>query len=94
MTDTTTVDDDAADVDEELPELVDERAARAATAPRRTRRSKTRLLLPLLLPLLVDRRSVALLALNVSRVFLAGDSNSALGDRHRHHAGDPRAARR
>jgi plastocyanin len=74
MTDTTTLDEtpDA----EELPGLVEsERLGADGTAEDTP--LKTRVLLPFLVPLL-SIVIVALLVLNISRVFLAGDKNAAL----------------
>lgn len=74
MTDTTTLDEtpDA----EELPELVEsERLGADGTAEDTP--LKTRVLLPLLVPLF-SIAIVALLVLNISRVFLAGDKDAAL----------------
>lgn len=72
MTDTTTLDESS----EELPELVESEAlgsgGTAGESP-----LKTRLLLPFLVPL-VSIAIVALLVLNISRVFLAGDKDAAL----------------
>jgi hypothetical protein len=74
MTDSTTIDERPAD--EALPELYESESLGAeghgAQEP-----LKDRFLLPLLLPLL-SMAAVALLAINVSRVLLAGDSDSAL----------------
>jgi len=83
MTDTTTTDDAVADdvatdvepVADATPDLA---AAEKQAAKARNREAlETRLLIPLLLPILA-MIAVALWALNVSRVFLAGDSTSAL----------------
>src|SRR5947207_10505119 len=74
MTDTTTLDDtpDA----EELPELVEnERLGAGGTAEDTP--LKTRVLLPLLVPIF-SILIVAVLVLNISRVFLAGDKDAAL----------------
>jgi plastocyanin len=74
MTDTTTV-DETADA-EELPELVEsERLGSEGTAEDTP--LKTRVLLPLLVPLF-SILIVAALVLNISRVFLAGDEDAAL----------------
>ena len=85
MTDTTTVDETAGELRRGLPELGRERRhlgadgtaaghaaqdAGAAPVPRAAAR-----------PIAI----VAVLVLNISRVFLAGDNNAALGDRHDHH---------
>jgi plastocyanin len=74
MTDTTTLDETSDS--EGLPELVESptlgRDGAAADSP-----LKTRVLLPFLLPLL-SIVIVAVLVLNISRVFLAGDKNAAL----------------
>ena len=75
MTDSTTIDERPA-ADEQLPEL-HESAALGAEGHAAEEPLKDRLLLPLLLPLL-SMAAVALLAINVSRVLLAGDSDSAL----------------
>jgi plastocyanin len=73
MSDTTTVDETA---DEELPELVEsERLGADGTAEDTP--FKTRVLLPFLVPLL-SIAIVAVLVLNISRVFLAGDKDAAL----------------
>ena len=74
MTDTTTLDEtpDA----EELPELVEsERLGADGTA--KDTPLKTRVLLPLLVPLF-SIAIVAVLVLNISRVFLAGNKDAAL----------------
>src|SRR3954463_6740391 len=72
MTDTT-VDETSG---EELPELVEsDRLGAGGTAEDTP--LKTRLLLPLLVPLL-SIAIVAVLVLNISRVFLAGDEDVAL----------------
>ena len=74
MTDTTTLDE--ANDSEELPELVENSAlGNDGTAPDSP--LKTRVLLPFLVPLL-SIVIVAVLVLNISRVFLAGDKNAAL----------------
>jgi plastocyanin len=74
MTDTTTLDETSDS--EGLPELVESptlgRDGTAADSP-----LKTRVLLPFLVPLL-SIVIVAVLVLNISRVFLAGDKNAAL----------------
>ena len=82
MTDTTTedavTDDVATDVEpaaDATPDLAAE--AKQAAKARNREALETRLLIPLLLPILA-MIAVALWALNVSRVFLAGDSTSAL----------------
>jgi hypothetical protein len=75
MTDSTTIDERPA-ADEQLTEL-HESAALGAEGHAAEEPLKDRLLLPLLLPLL-SMAAVALLAINVSRVLLAGDSDSAL----------------
>jgi hypothetical protein len=74
MTDSTTIDERPAD--EALPEL-HESESLGAEGHGAHEPLKDRLLLPLLLPLL-SMAAVALLAINVSRVLLAGDSDSAL----------------
>ncbi len=74
MTDTTTL--DTTPDSEELPELVEsERLGGDGTAEDTP--LKTRVLLPLLVPLL-SIVIVAVLVLNISRVFLAGDKDAAL----------------
>jgi hypothetical protein len=79
MTDTTTTDDAvAADVEPVADATPDLEAEEKQAAKARNREAlETRLLIPLLLPILA-MIAVALWALNVSRVFLAGDSTSAL----------------
>jgi hypothetical protein len=73
MTDTTTVDETS---DDALPELVEsERLGADGTAEDTP--LKTRVLLPFLVPLL-SIAIVAVLVLNISRVFLAGDKDAAL----------------
>jgi len=75
MTDTTTTDEPAAaQADDAVP---GEPAALDAAAEPVHELFKDRLLIPLLLPWLCIV-AVALLALNISRIFLAGDSTSAL----------------
>jgi len=77
MTDTTTEDPVAGDAAVE-PAVDATPDVAAAEAKARNREAlETRLLIPLLLPILA-MIAVALWALNVSRVFLAGDSTSAL----------------
>lgn len=74
MTDTTTLDETAES--EELPELHESAALGSdGTAPDSP--LKTRVLLPLLVPLF-SIVIVAVLVLNISRVFLAGDKDAAL----------------
>ena len=75
MTDSTTI-DERPDADEQLPAL-HESEALGAEGHGAEEPLKDRLLLPLLLPAL-SMAAVALLAINVSRVLLAGDSDSAL----------------
>jgi plastocyanin len=75
MTDTTTL-DDTPDSEEELPELVPSESL-GADAPAEDTPLKSRLLLPFLVPL-VSIAIVAVLVLNISRVFLAGDEDAAL----------------
>src|SRR5947207_13422428 len=74
MTDTTTLDETADS--ENLPELVESESlgadGTASDSP-----LKTRFLLPLLVPLF-SIAIVAVLVLNISRVFLAGDKDAAL----------------
>jgi len=74
MTDTTTL--DGTPESEELPELQPSESL-GADAPAEDTPLKTRLLLPLLVPLL-SIAIVAVLVLNISRVFLAGDEDVAL----------------
>ena len=74
MTDTTTLDETADS--EELPELVEsERLGSDGTAEDSP--LKTRVLLPLLVPIF-SILIVAVLVLNISRVFLAGNNDAAL----------------
>lgn len=73
MSDTTTLDDTAG---EELPELVESDYLGAGGTAEDTP-LKTRVLLPFLVPLL-SIAIVAVLVLNISRVFLAGDEDAAL----------------
>jgi plastocyanin len=73
MSDTTTLDETA---DEELPELV-ESTRLGADGTAEDTPLKTRVLLPFLVPLL-SIAIVAVLVLNISRVFLAGDKDAAL----------------
>jgi hypothetical protein len=73
MTDTTTVDETS---DETLPELVESEHLGAGGTAEDTP-LKTRLILPFLVPLL-SIAIVAVLVLNISRVFLAGDHDAAL----------------
>jgi plastocyanin len=72
MSDTTTLDETA----EELPELVESEYLGAEGTAEDTP-LKTRVLLPLLVPLF-SIAIVAVLVLNISRVFLAGDKDAAL----------------
>jgi hypothetical protein len=74
MTDTTTIDERPQDG--ELPEL-HESAALGAEGHAADEPLKDRFLLPLLLPLL-SMAAVGLLAINISRILLAGDEDSAL----------------
>jgi uncharacterized cupredoxin-like copper-binding protein len=74
MTDTTAVDETSEDA---LPQL-EESEHLGADAPAQDTPLKTRLLLPILVPLL-SIAIVALLVLNISRIFLADDKNAALG---------------
>src|SRR4051794_24089449 len=74
MTDTTTL--DGTPESEELPELQPSESL-GADAPAEDTPLKTRLLLPLLVPAL-SIAIVAVLVLNISRVFLAGDEDAAL----------------
>src|SRR5260221_1392371 len=72
MSDTTTLDE----TDESLPELVEsERLGAEGTAEDTP--FKTRVVLPFLVPL-ISIAIVAVLVLNISRVFLAGDKDAAL----------------
>jgi plastocyanin len=73
MTDTTTIDDAP---EEQLPEL-HESASLGAEGHGAQEPAKDRFLLPLLLPAL-SMVAVALLAINVSRILLAGSEDSAL----------------
>jgi plastocyanin len=75
MTDTTTVDEKAQD--EQLPELHESASLGAEGHQPANEPLKDRLLLPFLLPLL-SMAAVALLAINVSRVLLAGTEDTAL----------------
>ena len=76
MSDTTTLDESSTTDGEELPELVEsERLGADGTAEDTP--LKTRVLLPFLVPLL-SIAIVAVLVLNISRVFLAGDKDVAL----------------
>jgi len=82
MTDTTTDDavseDATAEVEPAVDATPDVTAEAEKAAKARNREAlETRLLIPLLLPVLA-MIAVALWALNVSRIFLAGDSTSAL----------------
>ena len=72
MSDTTTLDD----TDEQLPELVESEYI-GAEAPSEDTPLKMRLLLPIMIPI-VSLAIVAVLVLNISRVFLAGDKDAAL----------------
>ncbi len=74
MTDTTTLDE--APDSEELPELV-ESTSLGADGTASDSPLKTRFVLPLLVPLF-SIAIVAVLVLNISRVFLAGDKDAAL----------------
>jgi plastocyanin len=75
MTDTTTL-DETPDSEEELPALVPSESL-GSDAPAEDTPLKARVLLPLLVPL-VSIAIVAVLVLNISRVFLAGDEDAAL----------------
>jgi plastocyanin len=75
MTDTTTL-DETPDSEEELPELVPSESL-GSDAPAEDTPLKARVLLPFLVPLL-SIAIVAVLVLNISRVFLAGDEDAAL----------------
>jgi plastocyanin len=72
MSDTTTLDENS----QELPELV-ESDHLGADAPAEETPLKTRVILPFLVPLL-SIAIVAVLVLNISRIFLAGDKDAAL----------------
>src|SRR6478609_8116505 len=75
MTDTTTL-EETPDSESDLPELVPSDHL-GADAPAEDTPLKTRVLLPFLVPLL-SIAIVAVLVLNISRVFLAGDKDAAL----------------
>jgi plastocyanin len=75
MTDTTTL-DETPDSEDDLPELVPSESL-GSDAPAEDTPLKTRVLLPFLVPLL-SIAIVAVLVLNISRVFLAGDEDAAL----------------
>ncbi len=75
MTDTTTL-DETPDAGEELPELAESESL-GADAPAEDTPLKSRVLLPFLVPL-ISIAIVAVLVLNISRVFLAGDEDAAL----------------
>jgi plastocyanin len=76
MSETTTLDETSTSAGEELPELVEsERLGADGTADDTP--LKTRVLLPFLVPLL-SIAIVAVLVLNISRVFLADNKNTAL----------------
>jgi plastocyanin len=75
MTDTTTL-DGTPDSEEELPELVPSESL-GSDAPAEDTPLKARVLLPFLVPL-ISIAIVAVLVLNISRVFLAGDEDAAL----------------
>lgn len=76
MSDTTTVDETSDTPSEVLPELVESEYL-GADAPAEDTPLKTRMLLPFLVPLL-SILIVAVLVLNISRVFLAGNKDAAL----------------
>jgi plastocyanin len=76
MSDTTTLDDTGTTGGEELPELVESDHLGADGTAEDTP-LKTRVLLPFLVPLF-SIAIVAMLVLNISRVFLAGDHDAAL----------------
>jgi plastocyanin len=76
MSDTETLDETSTTDAEELPELVETESLGAGGTAEDTP-LKTRLLLPFLVPLL-SIVIVAVLVLNISRVFLAGDKDAAL----------------
>jgi len=75
MSDTTTLDDTTES--EELPELLIESEFLGADAAAEDTPLKARVVLPFLVPLL-SIAIVAVLVLNISRVFLAGDKDAAL----------------
>jgi plastocyanin len=75
MTDTTTL-EETPDSESDLPELVPSESL-GADAPAEDTPLKTRVLLPFLVPLL-SIAIVAVLVLNISRLFLAGDEDAAL----------------
>jgi plastocyanin len=75
MTDTTTL-DGTPESAEELPELVPSESL-GSDAPAEDTPLKARVLLPFLVPL-ISIAIVAVLVLNISRVFLAGDEDAAL----------------
>jgi plastocyanin len=75
MTDTTTL-EETPDSESDLPELVPSESL-GSDAPAEDTPLKARVLLPLLVPLL-SIAIVAVLVLNISRVFLAGDEDAAL----------------
>src|SRR5215213_2599427 len=76
MSDTTTVDEAGETRSEELPELVESEYLGSGGTAEDTP-LKTRVLLPFLVPLL-SIAIVAVLVLNISRMFLAGDKDVAL----------------
>jgi len=75
MTDTTTL-EETPDSESDLPELVPSESL-GSDAPAEDTPLKTRVLLPFLVPLL-SIAIVAVLVLNISRLFLAGDEDAAL----------------
>jgi len=75
MTDTTTL-EETPDSESDLPELVPSESL-GSEAPAEDTPLKTRVLLPFLVPLL-SIAIVAVLVLNISRMFLAGDEDAAL----------------
>jgi len=75
MTDTTTL-EETPDSESDLPELVPSESL-GYDAPAEDTPLKTRVLLPFLVPLL-SIAIVAVLVLNISRLFLAGDEDAAL----------------
>jgi plastocyanin len=75
MTDTTTL-EETPDSESNLPELVPSESL-GSDAPAEDTPLKTRVLLPFLVPLL-SIAIVAVLVLNISRLFLAGDEDAAL----------------
>ena len=77
MSDTTTVDETAGETPAKAPRARRERVPRRRRHRARTRRSRRGVLLPFLVPLL-SIAIVAVLVLNISRVFLSDNKNTAL----------------